>query len=33
MSTELQSKSLKGRDHMDDLDVDSRIMLKCILKK
>ena len=26
-------KNLKGRDHLEDLDVDGRIILKCILKK
>jgi hypothetical protein len=26
-------ESLKGRDHLEDLDIDRRIILKCILGK
>jgi hypothetical protein len=32
-NTRFCSKSLTGRDHLEDLGVDGRIILQCILKK
>jgi hypothetical protein len=31
MHTKFWSQNLKGRDHVEDLDVDGRIILQCIL--
>jgi hypothetical protein len=33
MHKKFWSENLKGRDHAEDLDVDRRIILECILKK
>jgi hypothetical protein len=33
MNTELKSENQKGRDHLEDLGVDGRIIMKCFLKK
>lgn len=33
MHIKLWSENLKGRDHLEDLDVDVRIILKRVLKK
>jgi hypothetical protein len=33
MLTEFRLKSLKGRDHSEDLGINGRIILKCILGK
>jgi len=33
MHTKFSSKKLKGRDHLEDLSVDGRIILKLILVK
>jgi hypothetical protein len=33
MHTKLWSGNLNGRDHLDDLGIDRRVLIKCILKK
>jgi len=33
MHTKCQSEKFKGRDHVEDVDVDRRIILKWILKR
>jgi hypothetical protein len=33
MHTKFLSESLKGRDHAEDLEVDGKILLQCILGK
>jgi hypothetical protein len=33
MHTKFWYKSLKKRDHLEDLGIDERIILKCVLKK
>jgi hypothetical protein len=33
MHTQFLSENLKGRDHLENIDVDGRVILKWILKK
>jgi hypothetical protein len=33
MQTQFQSENLKGKDHLEDIGEDGRIILKCTLKK
>jgi len=33
MHTKFWSENLKGKNHLEDLDVEGRIILKCVIRK